>query len=252
MARPALLPLRPARANGTAVIIAPGGGYRRIESAREGLAVGRWLTGLGVTAFVLVYRLPGEGWAAGPDAPLQDAQRAVRLVRGGARAWGLDPARIGVLGFSAGGHLMGMLSTRADAALYPPTDSRDGLPARPDFAGLVYPVITLRAPFDRTASRRALVGDAPTPEQSAAYSVERLVSAATPPVFLAGAVDDPIVPVDNALLMFEALRAKGVPAEVHLFERGGHGFNLGVPGSPPAAWPGLFAAWAGRSGFLKA
>ncbi len=252
VAHPALLTLRPGRPNGTAVIVAAGGGYRRIEAAREGFGVGRWLAGLGVTVFVLVYRLPGEGWTAGPDAPLADAQRAVRMVRGNARAWGLDPARIGALGFSAGGHLMGMLSVAAERELYAPCDSRDGLSARPNFSGLVYPVITLRAPFDVTSSRRMLVGETPTSAASEAYSVERAVSSATPPTFLTASADDPVVPVDNTLLMFAALRAKGVPAEMHLFEKGGHGYNLGVPGSPPAAWPGLFAAWAGRNGFLKA
>jgi acetyl esterase/lipase len=144
-----------------------------------------------------------------------------------------------------------MLSVAADRELYTPYDSRDGLSARPSFCGLVYPVITLRAPFDATSSRRMLVGDTPTPAASEAYSVERAVSAATPPTFLSASTDDPIVPVDNTLLMFTALRAKGVPTEMHLFERGGHGYNLGVPGSPPAAWPGLFAGWAGRNGFLK-
>ena len=147
---------------------------------------------------------------------------------------------------------MGMLSVRAGATPYPATDSRDGLSARPDFAGLIYPVVTMRAPFDRTSSRRVLIGETPSEAQRAAYSVERMVSAVTPPTFLTQSGDDPIVPVDNALLLFEALRTAGVPTEMQLFEKGGHGYNLGVPGSPPAAWPGLFAAWAGRSGFLKA
>ncbi|WP_298962779.1 alpha/beta hydrolase [uncultured Methylobacterium sp.] len=251
VARPCLIALRPARPNGAAVVVAAGGGYRRIDVGHEGVPVALWLTSLGITAFVLVYRLPGEGWGAAADAPFQDAQRALRLVRARAGRYGLDPARIGSMGFSAGGHLMGWASACFGKTVYEPVDEDDAVSARPDLSALIYPVITLKAPFDRTSSRRVLVGERPTPVATATYSVEPHVRGTTPPTFLAQAADDPVAVVDNCLLMFSALRAVDVPTEMHLFEKGGHGFNLGVPGSPAAAWPGLFATWARRRGFLR-
>lgn len=250
--RPCLLVVRAPKPNGAALIVAAGGGYRRIDIGNEGLPVARWLAGAGVTAFVLVYRLPGEGWAAGPEAPFQDVQRAMRLVRAGAAGYAIDPERLGVLGFSAGGHLMGEAAMRASAETYPAIDAADALSARPELAGLIYPVITLRVPFDRTSTRRVLVGDAPSPSQAAAYSIDTYVRERAPPTFLAQAADDPITVVDNSLLMYGALRNALVPTELHLFERGGHGFGLGVPGSPAAAWSGLFLTWMRRRGFLRA
>ncbi|ACL56293.1 alpha/beta hydrolase [Methylobacterium nodulans] len=251
VARPCLMAVRPARPNGTAILIAAGGGYRRIDIGHEALPTAQWLAAQGITAFVFVYRLPGEGWAAGADAPLQDVQRAVRLVRARAKRDGYEPGRIGVVGFSAGGHLMGSAAVRFAARLYEPVDEDDALSARPDAAALIYPVITLRPPFDRTSSRRVLVGEAPTRFATNAYSVELHVRAQSPPTFLAQAADDPVAVVDNCLLMYGALRAADVPTEMHLFERGGHGFALGVPGTPAAAWPGLFLAWARRRGFIR-
>ena len=252
VARPCLLVMRPPRPNGTAVLVAAGGGYRRIDIGHEGLPTAQWLVSLGITAFVLVYRLPGEGWGAGADAPLQDVQRAMRLVRARALRYGIDPGRIGVIGYSAGGHLMGTAAVRFAARVYEPVDEDDALSARPDLAALIYPVITLRPPFDRTSSRRVLVGESPTRFATATYSVETHVRTHSTPTFLAQAADDPVAVVDNCLLMYGALRGADVPAEMHLFERGGHGFGLGVPGSPPAAWPGLFAAWGRRRGFIRA
>lgn len=250
--RPCLLIVPAHKPNGSAVIVAAGGGYRRIDIGNEGIPVARWLAAAGVTAFILIYRLPGEGWSTGPDAPLQDVQRALRLVRARSAALSIDPERIGVLGFSAGGHLMGEAAMRASESLYPAIDAHDGFSARPELAGLIYPVITLRAPFDQTSTRRILVGDSPTPAQAMAHSVDAHVRERAPPTFLAQASDDPITVVDNSLMMFAALRAALIPTELHLFERGGHGFGLGVPGSPAAAWPGLFLTWMRRRGFLRA
>ena len=251
--RPCLLVMRPEAPNGAAVIVAAGGGYKRIDIGHEGIPVGAWLAKSGVTAFVLVYRLPGEGWGAGPDAPRQDAQRALRLVRAGAEDYGIDPERIGLLGFSAGGHLMGAAAVALDAPLYDPVDDRDLLPIRPRLAGLIYPVITMMPPFDRTiSSRRVLIGANPTEAQRIAYSVDASVGARTPPVFLAGAADDAIAMPDHSLRMFSALRAASIPAELHVFERGGHGFGLGIAGTPAAAWPTLFLAWMRRRLFLRA
>lgn len=252
VARPCLLVMHAPKPNGAALVVAAGGGYRRIDIGNEGIPVARWLATVGITAFVLIYRLPGEGWAAGADAPLQDVQRALRLVRAGAVTYGIDPERVGVLGFSAGGHLMGEEAMRASAETYAGLDASDALSARPELAGLIYPVITLLPPFDRTSTRRILAGDPPDPVKASAYSVETHVREKVPPTFLAQAADDPIAVVDNSLLMYAALRGALVPTEMHLFERGGHGFGLGVPGSPAAAWSGLFLTWMRHRGFLRA
>ncbi|GJD46198.1 hypothetical protein AFCDBAGC_4078 [Methylobacterium cerastii] len=249
--RPCLLVIRPDKPNGSAMIVAAGGGYRFIDIGNEGVPVGQMLTAVGVTVFLLIYRLPGEGWDNGPDAPRQDAQRAVRLVRAQSTELGIDPARVGVLGFSAGGHLMGETAV-GNQNLYPPVDAHDALPYRPALAGLLYPVITMKAPFDGTSTRRVLVGDEVTEVEMRTYSVDVQVRADTPPMFMAQAMDDPIAVCDHVLLMFAALRKAKIPAEMHLFERGGHGFGLGPPGTPVAAWPGLFLAWLHVRGFLAA
>lgn len=249
--RPCLLVIRPDRPNGAAMIVAGGGGYSVIDIGHEGVPAGRMLTAAGITVFILIHRLPQEGWEAGPDAPRQDAQRAVRLVRFQAERLGIDPARVGVLGFSAGGHLMGETAV-CSRDLYAPVDAHDVLPFRPALAGLLYPVITMTAPFDGTSTRQALLGDAVTPAEMRTYSVDMQVDADTPPVFLAQAMDDDIAVPDHVLLMFTALRRARIPAEMHLFERGGHGFNLGPAGAEVAAWPGLFLAWLRTRGFLPA
>jgi acetyl esterase/lipase len=248
---PCLLVMRPANPNGAAMIVAAGGGYQYIALGNEGVPVGRVLNAAGITVFLLIYRLPAEGWGSGPDAPRQDAQRALRLVRARGAEWGIDPVRIGVLGFSAGGHLMGETAVGSSRDLYAAVDAIDGQSVRPALAGLIYPVITMRRPFDRTATRRILVGDEVTPTEMRTYSVDLQVGPETPPTFLVQAIDDPIAVADHPLLMFTALRKARVPAELHLFERGGHGFGLGKPGTPAAAWPGLFLAWIRLHGFLR-
>jgi acetyl esterase/lipase len=248
VSQPRLRVFRAAKPNGTAVIVVAGGGYRRINIRATSEAMARWLNIMGVTAFVLYYRMPVDGWA--PQAPLQDMQRAVRVVRARAAEFGVDPAKIGAVGASAGGHLVGMISSRADEAFYGPIDDADKQSARPDFAGLIYPVITLKPPFDNTQTRRMMAGENPTAEQSAAMSVETHVSNRTPPTFLAQCVDDSISAVDNSLIMFGALRAAKAPVELHVFEQGGHSFNMGVPGGPTSGWPTLFANWAKSHGFF--
>jgi acetyl esterase/lipase len=175
--------------------------------------------------------------------PLEDAMRAIRLVRAGAAQYGVDPVRIGVLGFSAGGHLAAMLALRANADLYVPVDVADRDSARPLFAALLYPVITMLPPYAHEASREMLLGDNATLAERAAYSCERLVTRGAPPMFLAAAADDSDVPVQNTLAMFAALRRAQVPAEMHIFERGGHGFGLGNSDQPLSAWPQLLLAW---------
>ena len=247
--RPALTVFRPKTPNGAAVMLIPGGAYRLVVMDKEGFETARWLADRGYTVFVLFYRLPGDGWAAGPDQPLQDAQRGLRLVRAQAAAMRFDPARVAIMGFSAGGHLAASLTTRFDAKVYDRVDAADDLSARPDLSGLIYPVITMQDGFVHAGSRDELLGKTPSAAAMAAYSPQLHVPAATPPVFQLHAADDKTVPVENSLMMFAALRAKAIPAELHVFEEGGHGFGLrGTVGKPVAAWPSLFETFAKRHG----
>ncbi|PTS87556.1 alpha/beta hydrolase [Caulobacter sp. HMWF009] len=246
---PRLVVFRPKVPNGAAVMLIPGGGYERVVLDKEGYETARWLSERGYTCFVLFYRLPGDGWRAGPDTPLQDAQRAIRLVRSRASAMGFKPDRVAIMGFSAGGHVAASLTTRSAAAVYERVDAVDDLPARPDLSALIYPVISLDPAIMHAGSRRQLLGQNPTPEQIALYSPDRQVAAGLPPVFLLHAADDPAVPVQNSLTMFTALKARAVPTELHVFEEGGHGFGLRfVTGKPVASWPTLFETFARRHG----
>ena len=247
---PILTVLRPERPNGASLLLIPGGGYRWAVVDKEGLDCARVFAAAGVTCFVLRYRLPGDGWAAGPDAPLQDAQRALRLVRARAASDGLDPGRVAVLGASAGGHLAGMLTARADAT-YAAADAADAVSFRPDLSILLYPVATMADPHVHAGSRRELLGEAPTAEAIERYSLERMDWRGRPPVFLLHAMDDEAVPVENSLSLLAALKAAGVPAEAHLFQEGGHGFGIRlIEGRPAAVWPELALAWAARLGWL--
>lgn len=247
VSRPRIEVYRPARPNGAAVILMGGGGYFRIGIGHEVMPTATWLAALGVTPVVLYYRLPADRWPA--VAPFQDAQRAIRIVRARARELGIDPKRIGVLGFSAGGNLAGIAETRPTNAFYPRVDATDDVSARPDFAGLIYPVVSLQPPFNTTRSSREL---ATQKDSVQAYSVELHVSRDTPPTFLAQAADDPIADIGNSLVMFDALKKNGVDVEMHVFDKGGHGWGLGDPGTAVASWPRLFAAWARRNGFFSA
>jgi len=247
---PLMTVFRPARPNGAAILIVPGGGYIRVVIDKEGFEIARRLAEAGVTAFVLRYRLPKEGWASAADAPLQDVQRAVRLIRAG--PWDLDPNRVAVLGCSAGGHVAASLATGHARRVYAPLDAADTRSARPDLSALIYPVIDMARPFAHPGSREALLGPSPTPGAEAAYSPHRHVAADTPPTFLVHAADDTSVPLDNSLGYLAALRAAKVPAEAHIFEEGGHGFGIYLArGKPAAAWPDLFVTWLGRHGFLR-
>ena len=247
--KPTLTVFRPAKPNGAAVILMPGGGYERVVTDKEGFETARWLADRGYTCFVLLYRLPGDHWGAGPDAPLQDAQRAVRLARSRAGAMKFDPARVAIMGFSAGGHLAASLTTRFEAKVYDRIDAADDLSARPDLSGLMYPVISMADGPVHAGSRKQLLGPSPTPEQIALYSPNQGVTGREPPVFLLHAADDKTVPVVNSLMMFTALKAKAIPTELHVFEEGGHGFGLrSIAGKPVAAWPELFETFAKRHG----
>ncbi|OYU16456.1 MAG: alpha/beta hydrolase [Alphaproteobacteria bacterium PA4] len=243
IARPRMVVFRPARPNGAAVLIMPGGGYRWVVVDKEGYEMGRWLAARGITAFVLFYRLPGEGWADAPNVALTDAQRAMRLIRHRAGDFGIDPARVAAMGFSAGGHVCADLAARFALPCAEAGDGADRLSARPMLAAPLYPVVSMTPPLAHPGSRRLLIGDDARLE--AAHSPDRNIPADAPPHFLLHAEDDPTVPVANTLGLRAALRARGIPVETHLFAEGGHGFGLRlVQGKPAAAWPDLFLAWA--------
>jgi acetyl esterase/lipase len=248
IALPEVHVFRPARPDGSALLAFPGGGYEFLSVQNEGLDVAQRFNGLGTTIFILVYRLPGEGWADRPLVPLQDAQRAMRLIRARAGDFRVDPARLGIVGFSAGGHLAADLATRFAERAYAPVDAADALSARPAFAGLVYPVTSLRPRIGHAGSSKMLLGDNPPAPLVDARSPVLHVAAGTPPCFLVHAFDDGTVPVENSLDWIAACRAAKVPVEAHLFGEGGHGFGLHLPPNLPGArWPDLFAAWIRRN-----
>lgn len=251
--KPLLTVYRPEKPDGSAVLMAPGGGYIRIVIDKEGVEVARRFNASGVTVFMLRYRLPAEGWADAKDVPLQDAQRAMRVIRAGAQGFGIDPARLGVMGFSAGGHVAASLATRPYETVYKPIGEIDSLDAKPTFAALMYPVITMSAEGAHPGSRLKLLGANPPDALVAATSCEKLVTRQTPPSFICFAADDDVVPpMENGMAMFEALRRVKVPAELHVFEEGGHGFGLRLAkGKPASAWPDLFLHWGYANGWFR-
>ncbi len=245
--KPILVVFRPKKPNGAAVMLIPGGGYQRVVLDKEGYETARWLNERGYTCFVLFYRMPADGWAAGGDAPLQDAQRGIRVVRSKAKEMGFSPDRVAIMGFSAGGHLAANLTVRYDAQTYAAIDAADQLPTKPNLSALVYPVISLDTTIAHGGSRTNLLTKDGSAERILALSPEKQVREGLSPVFILHAADDPTVPVENALVMFAALKAKKVPTEMHVFEEGGHGFGLRFAvGKPVAAWPSLFETFAKR------
>jgi len=244
--RPRLDIFRPAKPNGAAVILAPGGGYRYVVIDKEGYELARWLRDRGVTVYVLFYRLPGDGWTNGSNVPLADAQRAVRLVRSRAKIDRIDPARVVFGGFSAGGQVATSLLTRFDATVYTPVDSADPLSARPDALAAIYPVVSMDPAIAHAVSREKLIGASADAAREKLYSPERNVRADQPPLWLLHAEDDSVVKVENSVRLREATRAVGAPCEAHFFERGEHGFGLmKTAGLPVAIWPELLWNWLG-------
>ena len=242
---PTLSVYRAAKPDGRAVLSIPGGGYSGVSVENEGSNIARALTPHGISVFVLIYRLPIDGWEPRGAAPVQDAQRAIRMIRSHAKSFGIDPAKVGIAGFSAGGHLGGVLATAYNDRIYAPIDSADELPARPDFAGLIYPVSTLAARATHSVSASNLLGPKPDRADVARLSPDVRVNPDTPPLFLVHAMDDPVVPVDMSLMLIAVARAAGVPVEAHLYEKGGHGFGVGNGEDHPArGWADRFAAWS--------
>lgn len=237
----------PGSATGAAVVIFPGGGYGHLAVDHEGEQVARWLNSLGVAGFVVRYRL---GPTYRHPTMLQDAQRAVRTVRHGAAEFGVDPNRIGVIGFSAGGHLVSSLGAHFDWPLEGTGDAVDGVSARPDFMMLIYPVVTMQLDYTHRGSRINLLGDEPADSLVWKMSSELQVTPGTPPTFLIHTTDDAAVPVENSLGFYTALRQAGVPVEMHIFQTGRHGFGLAPEDPSLSAWSGLAAQWMVQNGWL--
>jgi len=234
-------------ANGTAVVIFPGGGYAHLAMDHEGSAIANWLAGLGVTTFVVKYRL---GPAYHHPTMIGDAQRAIRIARARAAEWNVDPRRLGIIGFSAGGHLASTAGTHFDAGNSASTDPIERASSRPDFELLIYPVITMRDSVTHGGSRLNLLGKQPTPELVQLLSNELQVTRETPPTFLVHSTDDRTVPVQNSLLFYEALKRNGVPVEMHVFEHGGHGYGMAPKDPALAIWTALCENWMRRHGWL--
>jgi acetyl esterase/lipase len=240
---------RAARPDGSALLAIPGGGYDFLSVQNEGMDVARRFNPLGTTVFVLTYRLPGEGWPNRHLVALQDAQRAMRLIRARAAELGIDPARLGVVGFSAGGHLAADLSVSFDERVYPSVDAVDRLSARPSYAGMIYPVLSLTPQDSGTKAIEALTGATASPAILATRSPVLKVSKDTPPSFLVHMEDDPLVPVEHSLRWLAAARAAGAKCEAHIFAEGNHGFGLSLPQDLPGSrWPELFTLWLRKNG----
>lgn len=235
------------KANGSAVVVCPGGGYGHLATGHEGREIGDWLNSLGTAAFVLKYRIAPR---YGNPAPLDDAQRALRTVRARADEWKVDPARVGILGFSAGGHLASSAATHFDAGDSDADDPIEQESCRPDFAVLCYPVVTMSDPATHRGSRRNLLGEQPTAELIEYFSNERQVTAETPPTFLFHTDADKAVPAENSVLFYLALRKAGVPAELHIYQPGRHGVGLASGDPVLSTWPQRCEDWLRGQGIL--
>lgn len=228
------------KSNGTSIVICPGGGYSHLAVDKEGFKVAKWLNTLGITAFVLKYRLPNDLIMKNKIVgPLQDAQEAIRYVRRNAKKWNLNSEKIGIMGFSAGGHLASTLSTHYMDKVY---DFTDTVSAKPNFSILIYPVISMNSKITHKGSRNNLLGEKPTNALIEKYSNELQVNSNTPKTFLIHATDDKVVPVENSINYYLALKNNQVSAELHLFENGGHGFGLGVE-ETSKSWTTLLQNW---------
>lgn len=247
---PSLTLFRPAadKSNGAAIVICPGGGYGHLAEGHEGREIGAWLNSLGVTGVMLKYRLAPR---YRHPAPLQDAQRAIRLVRSKATEWKLDPQRIGIMGFSAGGHLASTAATHFDQGMAEAKDPIDQISSRPDLLILCYPVISLTSPYTHAGSRNNLLGMSPDPDLLENLSNEKQVTRATPPTFLFHTSADTGVPPENSLMFYMALHANQVPVEMHIYEQGRHGVGLAAKDPVLSTWSERCAAWMKQRGFFN-
>ena len=239
------------KATGAAIVIFPGGGYGHLAMDHEGHQIAEWLNSFGVAGFIVKYRHSRSGAGYRHPAPLQDAQRAIRTVRSGAKQWNIDPDRIGIIGFSAGGHLASSLGTHFNNRYSKAKDEIDRVSCRPDFMVLMYPVISFTESFTHKGSRRNLLGDNPDTELVENLSNEKQVTAETPPTFIVFGDDDKVVPVENGVAFYMGLKKAKVPAEMHIYEKGRHGFGLGVGAGPVSSWPLRCTEWMRGRGLLN-
>jgi acetyl esterase/lipase len=248
--KPTLIIYLPEKPNGAGIVICPGGGYGGLAMDHEGHQIGQWLNEHGIAGFICDYRHRGKGY--GHPAPLQDAQRAIRTVRSRAKEFGVDPTKIGILGFSAGGHLTSSALTHFGAGQADAKDEIERVSCRPDFGVLCYPVIAFDQPVTHKGSQNNLLGKDASAELIASLSSERQVTDQTPPCFLWHTTEDKGVPPENSIVFYSALIAHKVPAELHIFEKGRHGVGLGkdVPGTD--AWPAACIAWLAGRGIIPA
>jgi acetyl esterase/lipase len=236
------------KANGTAIVICPGGGYGGLAMDHEGHQIARWVNSLGIAGIILQYRL---GPKYHHPIPMQDAQRAIRYTRAHAKEWHVDPQRVGVLGFSAGGHLASTAGTHFDAGNSDTADAIDHLSCRPDFMILLYPVITLKGPYAHNGSRVNLLGKDANAKLVESLCNETQVTKQTPPTFLVHTTEDRGVPPENSVLFYLALRKANVPAELHVYEKGQHGLGLGPASLPYASWTKLCVSWMRSRNLLE-
>jgi len=249
IAIPRMRVYRPAKPNGVAVIVCGGGGYFRIQLLKESTPIARWLQERGFTVFELLYRLPNDGWDA--SIPFMDAQRAMRIVRTRATEFGIDPKQIGIMGFSAGGHLAGFTALQPQRQLYAGSDKYEKVSARPDFSVLLFPVVSLRKPYDTTRTRREIIGDAPIAEAENAWSLDTYASADAPPTIIFASADDKTAPPGHGIMLFETLNRAGASVELHMFRDGGHGWGLGRPEQVLSQWPEMFVKWFDSGKIVK-
>jgi acetyl esterase/lipase len=238
----------PEKANGAAVLICPGGGYGVLAFDHEGNAVAKWLNENGIAGIILKYRLPSDQIMIDKSVgPLQDAQEAMRVIRRNAVSWKIKPDRIGVIGFSAGGHLASTLSTHYAEKVY---DIKDNTSARPDFSLLIYPVVSFDTAITHMGSRINLIGLKPDEKQVRRFSNELQITADTPPAFLVHSADDKAVPVMNSIGYFRGLQKNNIPTELHIFQKGGHGYGLSPKGGTESSWPDLCIKWLKAMGLI--
>lgn len=238
----------PEKANGAAVLICPGGGYGVLAFDHEGNAIAKWLNDNGIAGIILKYRLPSDQIMIDKSiGPLQDAQEAMRVIRRNAPEWKIDPKKVGVIGFSAGGHLASTISTHYAEKVYA---VKDDISARPDFSLLIYAVVSMDTLTTHRGSRNNLIGLKPGEDQVKRFSNELQITPDTPPAFLVHSADDKAVPVMNSIGYFRGLQKNNIPAELHIFQKGGHGYGLSPSGGTESSWPDLCIRWLKVMGLI--
>ena len=238
----------PEKVNGAAVLICPGGGYGVLAFDHEGNAIAKWLNDNGIAGIILKYRLPSDQIMIDKSiGPLQDAQEAMRVIRRNAVSWKINPDRVGVIGFSAGGHLASTLSTHYAEKVY---EVKDNTSARPNFSLLIYPVVSFDTLITHRGTRNNLIGLKPDIKQVQRFSNELQITADTPPAFLVHSADDKAVPVMNSIGYFTGLQKNNIPVELHIFQKGGHGYGLSPNGGTESSWPALCIKWLKAMGLI--